>query len=351
MVNRARKKYASLDVAKFCCAVILLLYHYFSEYGSLPSILEDALSSYAVCVALFMVISGFLLYDKLFTVDSKEEKWRIVKRQVVRIYQIYLLWSVPYIIYSISRWDPSELSFSFLFWNIQGWIFRSTFFTIWFMPSLAIGILISYFVVEKFSDSIIILLSLLAYAIGSLDQTYSFVIDKWSGYSDFHSFVDLWLNGPRGQFFYGFPLVTAGYFIAKNKKSCFDIKKTVSYALLTTISTLGLIGEAVVLRKYIGHAGADMAIFMIPTVMSTTCFLIYFPLSWNDNYVFFRNMSVLIFVSQRLFLTVLPNISDRIKYLCQNQITSFILVCIGDMLFSFAVILMSKKIKSLKRLY
>ncbi len=351
MANRERKKYATLDIAKFGCAVVILLYHFFSDHGPLPSIFEDMLSSYAICVALFMVISGFLLYDKLFTVDSKEEKWRIVKKQVVRIYQIYILWSIPYLIYSISRWNPSEISFSFLFWKIQGWIFGSTFFTIWFMPSLAVGVLISYFVVERLPNFIVILLSLLAYAIGSLDLTYSFVIEKWSGYPAFHSFVDLWLNTARGQFFYGFPLVTMGYYIAKFKKDGPDVVRLLTYGALTTLSLTGLLAEALVLRRFVGHTGVDMEAAMLPTVYFATCFLICFPLKWNDRYVILRNMSLLIFVSQRLFLTVLPNISSQISRWCENQALGFVIICVGTLLFSYIIIMLSRRIKFFKMLY
>ena len=57
--------YPGIDIGKFLCAFLILFYHYFSEHGSLPGLLGEALSLYAVAVALFMTISGFLLYNKL----------------------------------------------------------------------------------------------------------------------------------------------------------------------------------------------------------------------------------------------------------------------------------------------
>ena len=83
--------YPGIDIGKFACAFLILFYHFFSEHGSLPGLLEEALSLYAVAVALFMTISGFLLYNKLEGIDSREERWSIVKKQVLRIYRIYLL--------------------------------------------------------------------------------------------------------------------------------------------------------------------------------------------------------------------------------------------------------------------
>lgn len=60
MENKSTKcMYLGLDVGKFLCAFLILFYHYFSEHGSLPGLLGEALSLYAVAVALFMTISGF----------------------------------------------------------------------------------------------------------------------------------------------------------------------------------------------------------------------------------------------------------------------------------------------------
>lgn len=55
MENKSTKcMYLGLDVGKFLCAFLILFYHYFSEHGSLPGLLGEALSLYAVAVALFM---------------------------------------------------------------------------------------------------------------------------------------------------------------------------------------------------------------------------------------------------------------------------------------------------------
>ena len=119
--------YPGIDIGKLICAFLILFYHYFSEHGSLPGLLGEVLSLYAVAVALFMTISGFLLYNKLEGIDSREERWSIVKKQVLRIYRIYLLWSIPYLLYTIFRWDWNSISVSFIIWEVQRWFFSSTF--------------------------------------------------------------------------------------------------------------------------------------------------------------------------------------------------------------------------------
>ena len=87
--------YPGIDIGKFLCAFLILFYHYFSEHGSLPGLLGEALSLYAVAVALFMTISGFLLYNKLEGIDNKEARWSIVKNRFVEFIGIYLCGVFP----------------------------------------------------------------------------------------------------------------------------------------------------------------------------------------------------------------------------------------------------------------
>lgn len=94
MENKSTKcMYLGLDVGKFLCAFLILFYHYFSEHGSLLGLLGEALSLYAVAVALFMTISGFLIYNKLEKIDSREERWRVVKNRLLE-YTEYIFYGV-----------------------------------------------------------------------------------------------------------------------------------------------------------------------------------------------------------------------------------------------------------------
>ena len=179
-----KKKYNGLDIGKFLCAFLILFYHYFSEHRGLPTIIEEALSLYAVAVALFMLISGFLTFNKIKSLESREDRWGVVKRQALRIFKIYLLWSIVYIIYSISRWDFQNITLSFVLWQIQGWIFNSTFYTIWFMPALAIGLIVAFWLTEKLPVWLCTMLGIVLYVIGSMMLTYSSVGDMLPGLAE-----------------------------------------------------------------------------------------------------------------------------------------------------------------------
>ena len=341
--------YPGIDVGKFICAFLILFYHYFSEHGSLPGVLGEVLSLYAVAVALFMTISGFLLYNKLEKIDSTEERWSIVKKQVLRIYRIYLLWSIPYLLYTILRWNWSSISVDFIIWEIQRWVFSSTFYTIWFMPMLAIGTMLTFWLTEKLSNTVVTVLGALCWAIGSLSLTYQFIGNQIPGFAHFIEFENLWLGGARGWLFYAFPLILVGKYMVSHK----DKMKPLPMACLSCICILTMLVEALLIRKISGnHTGIDLTFMMIPTVFCILGFLISIRLPVGKYTRWMRNMSTLIFMSQRLFLTVLPDIfPGMFECINSNRYFGAIIISIFVVGLSQLIISVSKKLSIFRKLF
>lgn len=342
-----RRRYPALDIAKFLCALMILFYHYFSEHGPVPGIIEEALSLYAVAVALFMCISGFLIFDKLEGVTGTVNRWNCVKKQVKRILTIYLLWSIPYLIYSVSEWN--HISFSFVAWQVQGWIFRSTFYTIWFMPVLAVGLVLTFWLNEKLPKQITLVLAILMYITGALMTTYSWLGNMTPGFEPVAIFASTWLGGGRGWLFFAFPLIMLGKLMVRMKKKI----KMIPMLILAFLFMFCMLIEALVLRHFVGHTGIDMAIFMIPTVFCVLGFLITLELPDCEITVWMRKMSTLIFMSQRIFLTVLPAIlpNGLVALVFLNNWIGAVIVCGMTLLFSNFIMQLSKKYKVFEYLY
>lgn len=350
MENRTVKPgYPGVDVGKFLCALLILFYHYFSEHGPLPGVLDEILSLYAIAVALFMVISGFLLFNKLQCAKDRNQRWLIAKKQVVRIYKTYLLWSIPYLLFTVCQWDWSKVTAEFLFWKLQGWVFTSTFYTIWFMPVLAIGLLVAFWVTEKLPNILVIFLGVLCYGIGALSNTYRFFANRIPGFELLLQFETLWLGSTRGWLFFAFPLLLIGRSMVYFKKKT----RPVPMAILSCCSVLVLLVEALLIRKIAGiHTGIDMAVMMVPTVFFILGFLISVPFPQGDYCIWMRKMSTLIFMSQRIFLTVLPTLFPAVflEIFANRYIGAG---CIGLMVLasSETIILLSKKNDLARMLY
>ena len=348
MDNYIRKTYAGLDIGKFLCAFLILFYHYFSEHGPVPRILDEVLSLYAVAVALFMAISGFLVFDKLRLIDGTPQKWAVVRKQALRILTIYAIWSIPYLIYTICRWDWGTITPSFVAWQIQGWIFKSTFYTIWFMPMLAIGLILSFWLVVKLPIWLVEILAFLCYIAGSLTLTYKYFGVMIPGFSMIMSFAETWLGGARGWLFFAFPLIMIGRRMAENTKR----KSWLFYAILSIISIGALLAEALLLRQIAGHTGIDMTIMMVPSVYFILGFLISIKIPTGSYCVWMRKMSTLIFMSQRLFLTVIPVCFPVLIDIANNKnIIGMIIMCGPVLILSILIIGLSDRFKWMKLLY
>lgn len=344
------KNIPSLDLAKFLCALLILFYHYFSEQSNpIPWVLEESLSLYAVAVALFMSISGFLVYRKLATLTTRVERWCYIKKQVGRILLIYGLWSIPYLIFNISRWNVDEINLSFVLWQIQGWVFKSTFYTIWFMPSLALGLLLSFLISEYVPSVFAYVIAFFLFCIGSMTLTYASVgnilFDNWQS---FCKLSENWLGGSRGWLFYGFPFVMLGRYIA-----CRECKLSwILYFSVACCSVALIIAEALLLRKLAhAHTGIDMTLMMIPTIFFIICFLINFTLPSGMYAFWMRKMSVCIFMSQRLFLTVIPALLPAKFQVFNSAWHGAFVICGSTLIFSIILIWSGDKIQLIRRLY
>ena len=338
-----------IDIAKFLCALLILFYHYFSEHGPIFWLFDEMLSLYAVGVALFMIISGFLTYRKLAVIETMKERWAIVKKQSLRILKIYLIWSVPYIIYQVCGWEFSNLNLECVLWKIQGWIFNSTFYTIWFMPALAIGTMLSFWLLEKLPKKAVYILAILFYVMGSLQLTYSFVLKALPLGDSIIEFSATWLGGARGWLFFAFPLITLGSVIEKYK----DKVKTIPCIIFSVLGVGMILAEGLILRHFVGNTGIDLTMTMPLAVACILCFLISLDVKSSPLLIWMRKMSVLIFMSQRLFLTVLVSFlpASVCSIIFANTYVGAVIICGLIILFSASIIALSKKLKWFANLY
>lgn len=343
-----KRSYGMLDVCKFCCGLLILLYHFFSEHGGLPGILNEALSLYAVAVALFMAISGFLVFDKTSTLATRKERWNVVAKQVKHILRVYLLWSIPYQVFQIASWDFSTISLSFVLNKVQGWVFGSTFYTIWFMPALCVGLLVAFAATEYLPKVAVNVLAAVAYVVGSLMLTYNFLGDAIPGSSAFTAFANRWLQGPRGGLFFGFPLLIVGKLVVEKKEKL----NPIIMGLASVICMALVLAEALLIRRLAGrNTGIDMTMMMLPLVFCILGCIVNWPMRSGKGCVWMRKMSTLIFMSQRVFLTVLPAIIPAVQKAAQNQLAAFALMCGGTLALSWCIEYVSRKYQKLRALY
>ena len=123
--------------------------------------------------------------------------------------------------------------------------------------------------------------------------------------------------------------------------------------IASIVSVALLLVEALTLRRFFGNSGIDMTVMMVPSTFCILGFLLSTKLPEGGYLVWMRKMSVLIFLAQRLFLTVLPDILPQAvnDIVFANNYIGAVVICGGTIGFSALIIALSKKIRWLKNLY
>lgn len=345
-----RKNYWSLDVAKFFCAILIISAHFASEWGNFPTIIDYAFSLYVIAVPFFFCCSGFLFFKKLNALQSKKEKKKYFIQYEKRIWIMYGLWSAVYFIHVFYGWIVNEKLCAEVIINyIIRSVLYSTYSTIWFLPALAIGVAITYFLVTKLSKKQIIPIAIALYLFGMFGYTYKFVLEG----TVLDKFYDLYLSifcTSRNGLFNAVPFIYMGYLISLK-----DIKQSVKgffkYAIPTCISIALLIAEAFVLKLKFNVTGMDIGIFIVPFTYFFIMTVMHIDLKENKAWLWCRKLSLLIFVSQRLFLTMLPAFFPGVfEVIYANSYIGLASVIGMTIAFSVIFVLLSNKIKFLKKM-
>ncbi len=346
-----RKNYWSLDIAKFVCALTVISAHFASEHGSFPTIIDYGFSIYIIAVPFFFCCSGFLFFKKLNSLNSKEEKKAYFIQYEKRIWIMYGLWSAVYFFSSVlPNWIVNgELGIKTILKFVHQALVYSTYSTIWFLPALAIGVAIIYFLLQKLTAKQICVIAIVLYIIGSLGYTYSFIIEK-TPLAPVLDMYELLFRTSRNGLFNGAPFIFLGY-VVSTKEFNPSVKGFFKYGIPAGISFVLMIAEAFILKIKFNVTGMDISIFVAVFTVFFMLTLMHIELKENKLWLWCRKLSLLIFVSQRLFLTVLPqrlpSVTDK---LYANSYIGLASVIGMTIVFSVVFILLSEKIKFLKKM-
>ena len=213
------------------------------------------------------------------------------------------------------------------------------------MPALAVGLVATFWLTELAPKWAVAILAVILYVLGALMLTYKGVGAMVPGYAGFTNFSEIWLGGARGWLFFAIPLLLVGRIVAK-KQSC---SRWLLWLVLSAACVTAMLAEALILRRFFGSTGIDMTALMPAAVFCILQFLLSVQIPQGAYQLWMRKMSLLIFVTQRIFLTVIPNLAG--DAFLANGYFAFCFCVGGTILFSAVIIFLSRKVKFLKLLY
>lgn len=351
--------YRGIDLFKFISAIFIIILHVspFSE-GTIFNIIFRQIIC-IVGVPYFFSASGFLLSKK-----SQND----VKKSVKNNYQKYLIWSLIYFPIVILGWKFSENSIGdSLLLYVRDFIFEGSYLTIWFLNALAFAIAFEWILLKKFNKRTCFFISIPCFLISCLLSSYNeFFTDVLGARNASDLYYSVFSSTKNGLLF-GFPFVSLGVYVGDILADRGVSKKFSSAGML--ISFVFLVIEVVFRNRFFAeNKSVDFAIFLIPftafaLLLSASLKLkpitIHrLPFITKGNlYLFLRYLSVLMFLTQRIFIfsfEMYGKISERvhrISIVSTIPIVKFLLVLICTIAFSYCVMRISEKHNWIQKTY
>lgn len=350
MEESKNTNYNSIDLAKFIAAVAIIVLHT-APFSDVSKYLNVITRDYIVILAVpfFFIASAFLFFKKA---NSETDNSRI-KHFSKRIVVMYLIWSAVYFIFILYKWIAlKEFTKYSIPIYIRDFFFVGSYSTIWFLPALLVGVIIVYFLKKKFTINQILAISFVVYIFTLLGSSYFGVTTKIpflkTIYDSYFYVFDTVKNGVL----FAFPYAAIGAKIAETDYKTIKLSKSIISFIISMI--LMLIEVVLQLKFKLNTNGVDTILFLIPSSYFMFVSLLNINIKGNVAvYKKLRNCSMLMFLSQRIFLTIYPFVFPKIglSYVVNNSILYFSAILISTLLFSMIIIMLSNKFKILKKLY
>ena len=347
-----RKIYPSLDIMKFIMAMLILTQHTSNEWAGSTGVVHAFFGLGNFAVPFFFACSGFLFFSKYNTLNRDAQK-SYYKEWSLRIGKMYLVWSLIYFIFVLSGWINKGLSWMQPLQYIHGAIVFTTYATIWFLPALWIGVSICCWMKNQCKKRFFAIMMTVLMVVGNLFFSYTNIVTSIpfvESVNDWYMLIFFtWRNG----LFNGAPyvfigiLVAEGYLVFKGEKSRF-----LNLSLMLLFCGLFLI-EAFYLSSYQLGYGVDMGFMMAPAIFFMMSWLTQVDVEQRPLWLHCRNLSMLIFLGQRLFLSALPGVMPGIKQwiLSLPDLCIYLYFIVVVLTFSILIERLSDKFKFLKNLW
>lgn len=342
------KQKTSLDIAKFLCAILVLLIHV-NPFGSYSKLLTFGLRNIVCVVAVpfFFCTSGYLLADKLNSLEDGAKRGYIGK-YLTRLLTIYLFWSAVYFPFVIIKWVREGFSFLLVLNYIKEFIFEGSYSTIWFLPALLAASGAYYLLRQKMSSKKVFLIGCGFYVITLLLSSYYGITERIPGLAQlgqlYYGFFDSVKNG----LLFGLVFVAMGGMIREEQ---FFSRMTRKQALIGMIvSFIVLCGEVLVTRVFGNLKGVDTLASLLPMTIMAMVFTLSFDVPPSDLCLSLRKYSMLIFLCQRIPISVIELfLADTV--LATNSVVSFLTVTAATIGISYLILRLSGKYRWMKKFY
>ena len=344
--------YDAIDVAKFVCAVFVILIHvpvYQGNFLSSAAALVFKFCLSKLAVPFFFISSSFFLFRKI---DIDHINKAIVRKYITKLFEVYVFWFCIYFICGFNSVITESTGLPQLLYFIREFLF-SNFTPLWFLPALMFAVCsVTFLLSKKISIRKIIFIGFILYFIGLFGQTWYFLLEPIESFCPSHwnvsKILEMVFYTTRNGLFEGILFVAFGAFFSVNLEKC--NKKT--YLALGLFLILLLL-EIIICNKWHPRF-TDMYLFLVPNSYLLFKIIGNARLNLSIDYPFLRKMSTIMFYTHmliyKLILYIFIFLSGDITFMVFSLFPVVLLLSLLAA-YSIAEISENSKYKLLKNLY
>lgn len=343
------KQKSSLDIAKFICALLILIIHT-NPFGSYSKILSFGFRNVicVIAVPFFFCTSGYLLAEKLGSLQSAEEQKGYMGKYLGRLLVIYLVWSAVYFPFVVVKWLRAGFSLGLVLEYIKDFFFEGSYSTIWFLPALMSSAFLYWLLRQKLSSKNVFFVGCGVYVITLLLSSYYGITARVPGLALagelYYGFFDSVKNGVL----FGLVFVSMGGMLREEDWFSHITRKQ---ALIGSILSFVLLCAEVVVYKVIGNTrGIDTVASLLPLTICAFVFTLSFQVEPSGLCLMLRKYSMLIFLCQRLPISVIDLFLSE-TVLATNTVVNCLTVTAATFGISYMILKLSKKYSWLNKIY
>ncbi len=296
-----------------------------------------------LAVPFFFITSGFLLFRN-FREASPEENRQAVRKYVLHILRMYGIWCVIWLPWKVLNfYNLGHFHLNDLLLYLRDLLFVSGGDALWYLPALALGVFLVYWLQKKLPFSVIVLISGIFYLFGvAISSWYTLFADlplvDW-----YYRLFSTTSNG----LLYGFLFVGLGAYLGNIPRK----KTTAFYLIGFLVSFATVVLEAYYIRRFgYNYQGVVECVFVPLCALFLFRLAEHLPLQPRPIYKTLRTYSTLIYLSHCFIIRTLKMICGILDY-SVNPIVLFFATTALSLLFSFCVQRLSASKKWVRAFY
>lgn len=329
------KRYSSIDFYKLLMAFLVIVLHT-SPFIDFSKVLEVGLRDCFVIIAVpfFFATSGF------FALRSE----KAAKQSIRHLLQLYLIWSIIYLPFSALKLH--EVSLNSLYY-IKSFFLWGSYDTIWYLLADGVAVAIAYVFLKKDKLLYAFAIGLVFYIIALFGTSYAGIIwntQLWTIYEWYYSVFNTFKNG----LCFGLVFVSLGGIIAKKMPREKIASRKMPFFAAIALAFVILESMTLVILD-LSKRGVDMKFSLLPFTALVLIFLAELNVNVKkETALHICSLSTLAFLTQRIFLDGYFWLGIRNRV---NSLAWFVIILISTFALSELIIVLSKHLTFLRKIY